>query len=204
MRVITGEAKARRLYAVPGDTTRPITDRVKTSLFNILGDRVIEARFLDLFAGTGGVGIEALSRGAQEAVFVERGTRALATIRRNLEITGLAGRAHVVRKDVFKFIDSHTGEPFDIVYVAPPQYQGLWARTLRALDPSALIAAGGLAIAQIHPKEYEPLELPHLTLVDQRQYGSTLLGFYELRLPTIQPSASSSDSDPESESSAPQ
>jgi len=78
MRVITGDAKGRRLFSVPGQSTRPITDRVKTALFNILGDEVDEARFLDLFAGTGGVGIEALSRGAREAVFVERDERAAA------------------------------------------------------------------------------------------------------------------------------
>jgi 16S rRNA (guanine966-N2)-methyltransferase len=204
MRVITGEAKARRLYAVPGDTTRPITDRVKTALFNILGDRVVDTRFLDLFAGTGGVGIEALSRGAQAAVFVEREERALATIRRNLEITGLTDRARVVRKDVFKFIANYTGEPFDLVYVAPPQYQGLWARTLSALDLTTLIAADGFAIIQIHPKEHQPLDLVRLALMDERRYGSTLLGFYKLRQSTIRPSASSSGFVPESGSSAPQ
>jgi 16S rRNA (guanine(966)-N(2))-methyltransferase RsmD len=180
MRVISGEAKARRLYAVPGDTTRPITDRVKTSLFNILTDRIEDARFLDLFAGTGGVGIEALSRGAREAVFVEREPRALATIRRNLEVTGLADYAQVLRKDVFKFIAGYSGEPFDIVYVAPPQYKGLWAQTLHALDSAALLAPNGAAVAQIHPKEYQPLTLTNFVLVDQRKYGSTLLCFYEL------------------------
>ena len=91
MRVITGTAKGRALKAVPGETTRPITDRVKEALFDILGANVREARFLDLFAGTGGVGIEALSRGAHEAVFVENGWQAIETIRFNLEKTGLEG-----------------------------------------------------------------------------------------------------------------
>jgi len=192
MRVIAGEAKGRRLFAVPGESTRPITDRVKTSLFNILAGDVPEARFLDLFAGTGGVGIEALSRGASEAVFVERNERALATIRRNLETTRLAAHARVVRQDVFQFIAGYNGVPFDIIHVAPPQYQGLWARTLRALDGSEAahtgedsgrstgpIHADTLIVAQIHPKEYEPLELVKLVLSDQRKYGSTLLCFYE-------------------------
>jgi len=178
MRVITGEAKGRRLFSVPGQTTRPITDRAKGALFDILADRVVDARFLDLFAGTGGVGIEALSRGAREVIFVERGKRALATIRRNLKVTGLAGRAHVVRDDVFEFIDRYQGKAFDIVYVAPPQYKGLWARTLRALDGSPLISFGCLVVAQIYPKEYETLDLAQLTLSDRRRYGSTLLCFY--------------------------
>jgi len=178
MRVIAGEAKGRRLFSVPGETTRPITDRVKSALFNILGGRLVEASFLDLFAGTGGVGIEALSRGAAEATFVERDERALATIRRNLSATGLAGRARVLRADVFKFIATYQGLAFDIIYVAPPQYQGLWARTLQALDPSPLLAQGTLVVAQIYPKEYATLPLQRLVLSDQRKYGSTLLCFY--------------------------
>lgn len=185
MRVIGGEAKGRRLFSVPGQTTRPITDRVKEALFDILAGRVQGAQFLDLFAGTGGVGIEALSRGAQEAVFVERDERALAILRRNLAVTQLASRAQVVRRDVFKFIASYKGKPFDIIYVAPPQYQGLWAKTLQALDNSPLLAPRTLVIAQIHPKEYESLELRQLTLSDQRQYGSTLLCFYET-LPNLE------------------
>jgi len=181
MRVIAGEAKGRRLFSVPGQATRPITDRVKEALFDILTQRVIGARFLDLFAGTGGVGIEALSRGAREATFVERDKRALATLQRNLETTQLADRARVVRRDVFKFIASYKGQPFDVIYIAPPQYQGLWARTLRDLDHSPLLTPGSLVVVQIYPKEYELLELTNLVLSDQRKYGSTLLCFYEAR-----------------------
>jgi 16S rRNA (guanine(966)-N(2))-methyltransferase RsmD len=179
MRVIAGEAKGRRLFSVAGESTRPITDRVKEALFNILADRVTGSRFLDLFAGTGGVGIEALSRGAGEATFIERRERAVMTIRRNLQVTRLAERARALRRDVFKFITSYSGEAYDIIYVAPPQYKGLWARTLRALDGSPLLAPGTLVVAQIHPKEFESLDLTQLVLADQRKYGSTLLCFYE-------------------------
>jgi 16S rRNA (guanine(966)-N(2))-methyltransferase RsmD len=179
MRVIAGEAKGRRLFSVAGQSTRPITDRVKEALFNILADCVTESRFLDLFAGTGAVGIEALSRGAREATFVERDERALATIRRNLQVTRLADGARVVRRDVFKFIAHYEGGPFDIIYVAPPQYKGLWARTLHALSGSPLLACGTLIVVQIYPKEFEPLDLTHLVLANKRKYGSTLLCFYE-------------------------
>ena len=186
MRVIAGEAKGHRLFSVPGESTRPITDRVKEALFNILASRVIESRFLDLFAGTGGVGIEALSRGAHEATFIELHDRALATIRRNLEVTRLADGARVVRRDVFKFIAHYEGEPFDIIYVAPPQYKGLWADALRTLDarPAWLSiypeGSSGVVVAQIHPREYQDLPLDNLTEYDQRKYGSSLLCFYEL------------------------
>lgn len=186
MRVIAGSAKGHRLQSVPGDTTRPITDRVKEALFNILGDFVVSARVLDLFAGTGAVGIEALSRGAAEAVFIDRSPAALRVIRANLEHTRLADRAIVLRADAFKYLSGAIEAPFDLIYIAPPQYQGLWAEALWALDdlPAWLSTyasgASGIAVAQIHPREYKELSLHNLIEYDRRKYGSTLLCFYEL------------------------
>ena len=179
MRVIAGSAKGIKLRAVPGSGTRPIADRVKEALFNILSNTIVDSHLLDLFAGTGSVGIEALSRGAQRAVFVEKHSRAIATIRANLRQTRLEAGARVVRADVFTFL---AGDPvaFDLIYIAPPQYQGLWKKTLLALDASpSWLHPEGLAIVQIFPKELEPLDLTTLRLADQRQYGSTLLCFYE-------------------------
>jgi len=181
MRVIAGKAKGRKLYAVPGPGTRPITDRAKSALFSILGDDVREASFLDLFAGTGQVGIEALSRGAARAVFVELHHAALRVIHSNLALTGLAAQAEVRRNDVFHYLGA-LPQPFDYIYIAPPQYRGLWSQTLKVLDAMpAWLADDGWAIAQINPVEYEPVVLDHLTLFDQRKYGSVLLCFYMLR-----------------------
>ena len=178
MRVIAGQAKGRRLRAVPGKGTRPITDRAKSALFSILGNDVVGASFLDLYAGTGQVGIEALSRGATLAVFVERATAALRTIHQNLAHTELESSARVERADVFGYL-ARRPEPFDYVYVAPPQYQGLWANTLQALDASpGWLSDDGWVVAQIHPREYEVLALEHLDLFDQRTYGSVMLCFY--------------------------
>lgn len=178
MRVIAGEAKGRRLKMVRGSSTRPVGERVKEALFSILGDLVVEARVLDLFAGTGSVGIEALSRGASFALFVEQQRQAVFTIQDNLAHTGLKDRAQVVRGDVFSFLGKDDLEPFDLVYVAPPQYKEMWSKTLRALDGTALLAPGGVVVVQIHPKEYQELELETLRLTDRRKYGSTLLCFY--------------------------
>lgn len=177
MRVIAGAAKGRPLASVPGAGTRPITDRVKSAVFNILGDAVVDALFLDLFAGTGGVGIEALSRGAARAVFVEQNRRAIETIRRNLNVTALDARAEVRHADVFAYLKRAPTQPFDFIYVAPPQYQGIWLETLQALDGQPWLAPGGEIIVQIFPKELTQFELGDLTIVDQRQYGSTLLLF---------------------------
>jgi len=181
MRVISGKAKGHRLKSVPGGRTRPITDRAKSALFSIIGNDVIDSRFLDLFAGTGQIGIEALSRGAAEAVFVEQAGLALRTIRENLAHTRMEDGARVVQANVFRFLGPATGqvEAFDYIYIAPPQYRGLWARTLRTLDAGpGWLAEYGWAIAQIHPKEYEELALEHLSLFDQRTYGSVMLCFY--------------------------
>lgn len=179
IRVIAGSAKGRRLRMVKGRTTRPIGDRVKESLFNILGDLVPQSEFLDLFAGTGGVGIEALSRGATHATFVERHPPAIEVIRANLEATDLAQSASVVQQDVFEFLRSQRDRPFDLVYVAPPQYSQLWSRTVRQIDRSpALLNPDAWLVAQMHPREYAELELGNLELADQRTYGTTLLAFY--------------------------
>ncbi len=166
--------------------TRPITDRVKESLFNILGDFIVGARVLDLFAGTGAVGIEALSRGAAEVVFIDRSSTALRTVRANLQHTRLADRAVVLRADAFKYLSGPIEAPFDLIYVAPPQYKGLWADALRVLEdrPTWLSThpewGSGVVVAQIHPREYQQLPLNRLVEYDQRKYGSTLLCFYEL------------------------
>lgn len=183
MRVISGSARGRTLKS-PGEATRPITDRVKTSLFNILSTRVVDANVLDLFAGAGSVGIEALSRGARSATFVELDHAALQAIRDNLALTRLAQGGKVVRQDVFKFIARMDGnERYDIIYVAPPQYRGLWLKTLSALDEHDLLAERGTLVAQIHPKEFKEVALLRFELTDSRKYGSTLLCFYRHRSP---------------------
>jgi 16S rRNA (guanine(966)-N(2))-methyltransferase RsmD len=179
MRVISGSAKGIQLQAVPGSGTRPISDRVKEAVFSILAGTIVDSQVLDLFAGTGSVGIEALSRGAEQAVFVEKHPKAIATIRTNLRRTALEAEARVVRADVFKFL-ARTAQPFDLIYIAPPQYQGLWSKTLLALDAvPEWLDPRGLAVVQIFPKEFEPLSLVNLQLTEQRKYGSTLLCFYE-------------------------
>lgn len=168
------------MLSVPGRKTRPITDRVKAALFDILGERVEGALFLDLFAGTGSVGIEALSRGASRATFVEKDPGVIRILQENLRRTGLEDRAEIVQGDVFKFLERQSPKAYDIIYLAPPQYLGLWARTLLLLDKTSHLRPGGLVVAQIFPKEYEELPLESLKLTDKRRYGSTLLCFYSL------------------------
>ncbi len=181
MRVISGSAKGRNLQSVPGDSTRPITDRVKEALFNILGADIVDAQFLDLFGGTGGVGIEALSRGAARAVFVDKNRKAQETIKANLRHTRLIDRAEIVRGDAFTFLAGQP-QPFHYIYIAPPQYQRLWVNALELIDAQpAWLAEDGEIVVQIHPKEYEDLPLQNFEEIEQRRYGSTVLVFYERR-----------------------
>ncbi len=182
MRVISGTARGRKLKCVPGDSTRPIMDRVKENLFNILGSSVHGSRWLDLFAGTGQVGIEALSRQAAEVVFIDNVYAAVRTINDNLRHTQLAENGRVIKIDAFRYLQSPTGAPFDLIYIAPPQYQELWQKVLAVIDqrPAEFLNPEGLAVVQIDPLEFKELELDGLDLVDQRRYGSTMLCFYEL------------------------
>ena len=183
MRVISGTAKGKKLKAVPGNVTRPITDRTKEALFSILGDWIIEARVLDLFGGTGAVGIEALSRGAAHVTFIDKSQAATRTIGQNLHATAFASHAFVKRADVFKFLKQPpaNSQPFDLIYVAPPQYKEIWAKVIQLIDQQLdnWLHADGVIIAQIHPVEYQELSLEKLILYDERKYGSTLLCFYE-------------------------
>jgi 16S rRNA (guanine966-N2)-methyltransferase len=178
MRVIAGKAKGRQLYSVRGPGTRPMTNRAKAALFSIIETHINGSEFLDLFAGTGQVGIEALSRGATRTVFVEIGPAALRAIQSNLKTTEMEEGAEIVRADVFKYLTTNP-QPFDYVFVAPPQYRGWWVQTLQLIDAEpGWLREDGWVIVQINPTEYEAVELNNLVLFDQRTYGSVMLCFY--------------------------
>ena len=181
IRVISGSAKGRKLKVVPGDTTRPIMDRIKENLFNLIsGEYIEDQRWLDVFAGTGGVGIEALSRGAAHCTFVDSSKVAIQTVRENLEATKLSELATLRHGDAFQVLSS-SAEPFDLVYIAPPQYQGLWVGAMTALDLNidGLLKPDGIAIVQIDPRESTELNLTNLQEYKNRTYGKTQLIFYE-------------------------
>lgn len=182
LRIIAGTARGIRIQSVPGDTTRPITDRVKESLFNIIGNDIIGTTFLDLFGGTGSVGIEALSRGAAEVTFVDLNSKPIATIRSNLKTTRLENNSQVIQADSFRFLSATPRKSYDYIYVAPPQYKQMWVQALRLIDDSpAWLHTDGWVIVQIHPVELEEVALNHLEELERRKYGSTVLLFYRLR-----------------------
>ncbi|MFM1848480.1 MAG: Ribosomal small subunit methyltransferase [Pseudomonadota bacterium] len=178
MRVIAGTAKGRKLLAVPGDTTRPILDRVKTALFDVLRPEIAGAKMLDLFAGSGAVGIEALSQGAAHCIFLDLSKNAVETIKKNLEATQLVASAEVRHYDAFSFL-RNSAKSFDLIYVAPPQYESLWIQAMQTIaERPEILNPAGLIVVQIDPKEYEELKLAAFHETEQRKYGNTLLVFY--------------------------
>lgn len=178
-RIIGGKARGIRIAAVPGDTTRPITDRVKEALFNIIGPDIVDSNFLDLFGGTGSVGIEALSRGAKSCLFLDFAPQSVRVIKQNLATTRLEENTIVKQGDAFQFIRSSPQNSFDYIFIAPPQYKNLWLDALRLVDENlSLLSEDGWVIVQIDPVEVTDFELTNLIEFDRRKYGSTLLLFY--------------------------
>ncbi len=169
MRIIAGEWRGRRLAAPAGRTTRPTTDRAREAWMSIVHAAIPGARVLDLFAGSGALGLEALSRGAAAATFVESDPRALAALRKNVDALGAAGRVTIVRGDAVKFVKSLPAGAFDIGFADPPYEQGLaTAVAERWLDA---------AFAHILGVEHSPRE-PLRGGADTRRYGDTGITFY--------------------------
>lgn len=150
MRVIAGSARRRNLVCPSGDQTRPTTDRIKETLFNILQQEIPDARFLDLFSGSGGIGIEALSRGCSEAVFVEKGREAVSCIKTNLKNTRLEDRGRVMSMDVMQALRrlDQSGQAFDIIFMDPPYEKGFEEKVIPFLLDSSLVKEDTLIILE--------------------------------------------------------
>lgn len=179
MRVIAGSAGGTRLKVPRGMAVRPTSDRVKEALFNILGARVCEAEVWDLFAGSGAIGIEALSRGAAECIFVERNRLHLGMIKENLDRTGLAGRARLIGLGVEKALDllSRERRQAGLIFLDPPYQETNVPQVLQAIELSHLLREDGLLILELFTRSrLWPKDQPQ---VDQRRYGDTVLAFIE-------------------------
>jgi 16S rRNA (guanine(966)-N(2))-methyltransferase RsmD len=177
MRVIAGTARGVPIAAPRGSGTRPITDRVKETLFAILGDRVPGARVLDLYAGSGAIGIEALSRGAARADFVEHGRPAIAALAANLEKTRLGEVASVHATDVDRFLRTTQIGPWDLVVLDPPYEARAIVPTLDAAAPH--LARGAIVAAKHFWRTDIPDRTNRLSVVRRRRFGETMLTFLE-------------------------
>ena len=177
MRIIAGTARGRRIESPAGWSTRPTLDRVRESLFNILAPRIVDAAFLDLFAGTGANGLEALSRGAARAVLVDNDPAALSVIRRNIALCGFTETAQCMRLDLPSGLNL-IGGPFDLVFADPPYAFAQAEALLRGLDTHHLAAPGACVIYESARKTPPPDILGRWTLFRRAEYGEVALSFY--------------------------
>jgi 16S rRNA (guanine966-N2)-methyltransferase len=179
LRVISGKCKGKKLFTFKGLSLRPTSDRVKEAIFDILQKYSPREKVLDLFAGTGALGIEALSRGARRAVFVEENAPSGAVLRRNIEACRLSDQAEVIDREAqngLKILEER-GDSFDLIFLDPPYGKGLAYRTLESLSRSHILSLNALIIAEHSPDE-DLASVPSLERIDWRKYGRTEVSFF--------------------------
>ena len=183
MRIIAGIYKSRRINPPKGVELRPTADRVKESLFGILTTFIIDKKVLDLFSGTGNLGIEALSRGAGSCVFVDNNPRCIAAIKENLRSLGIQEQTAVAFRDGFRFIkEAHeSGRSFDLILLDPPYYKDMIKKSLILMDNYNIITSSGIIIAEHHKADElpGPDKLKNLRQCRQERYGGSFLSFYK-------------------------
>ena len=180
MRIVAGTAKGRRLKTLKGMNTRPTADRIKESLFNVIYTSVKDAVVLDLFAGTGNLGCEALSRGASMVFFVDKSGLSIQTIKDNVNNLGFADRAQVYRKDVFAFLKglSGRGPTFDLIFIDPPYGEQLLVPTIELISDMDILKDDGMVIAEHSAMDSIPQSIGQFRIKRQKMYGSTAVTFF--------------------------
>lgn len=180
LRVIAGLARGRKLKVPRVSWLRPTSDRVKESLFNILAPKVPGSIFLDLFAGSGSIGIEALSRGCARTIFVENNPKAVSYIRKNLDDAGLTGGAQIYKLHVLKalYLFEKQEMKFDIIFLDPPYFKQYEAAVLKKIDKKGLLKKGGIVVTESSKKTFLPPRVGDLFITRRAEYGDTALNFY--------------------------
>jgi 16S rRNA (guanine(966)-N(2))-methyltransferase RsmD len=180
MRVISGSAKGRPLKAVPGMSTRPTTDKVKEALFSMIGPYFAGGQALDLFAGTGGLGIEALSRGMDKAIFVDIEKKSIEVIRENLQATGLTEKAEVYRNEASKALKALAKRKakFDLIFLDPPYRLKIIEDLLALMEEGRLFAQGATVVIEHDAKDVYEGDTSKLTWIRRADYGDTAITLY--------------------------
>jgi 16S rRNA (guanine(966)-N(2))-methyltransferase RsmD len=176
LRIISGEKKGTRLFSLKKRKIRPTSDKVKGAIFNILSS-VEDKMVLDLFAGSGALGIEALSRGAQEVVFVDKSFSSLDLIRKNLEKLGFKDKSRLIKKNVLRFLKDKFEGRFDLILADPPYGKGLCQKVLEILSEKEFLNAKGVLVIEHHKKE-KIEKVGNYKLLQERKYGDTLVSFF--------------------------
>ena len=178
MRVISGSAKGHKLFSPVGKQTRPTSDFVKENIFNIIGDAIVGTNFLDVFAGSGAVGIEALSRRARTVTFVDSSQKAVELIKRNLDKTGLKQNAVVIKAEAVAAIKKLSGQTFDIIFMDPPYFEDFVDKTLNAIVEADILADDGFIVLEAAKSE-DVNGVDGLKVFKEKEYSGTKLIFIE-------------------------
>ncbi|MEK6598754.1 MAG: 16S rRNA (guanine(966)-N(2))-methyltransferase RsmD [Deltaproteobacteria bacterium] len=181
MRIVGGTARGKRLVSFRGMSIRPTTDKVREAIFNILSQPFSFKTVLDLFAGTGAMGIEALSRGAETAAFVDNDPKAVKIIKKNLELCRFTGRTKIINMDVQSALAfaNKKRESFDLIFIDPPYLMSLTGIVLNYIADKRLLNADGLIVAESSKRMIWDGEVKGLELFDRRRYGDTVVSFYK-------------------------
>ena len=179
MRIISGNLKAKKLYSAEGRVIRPTSDRLRESVFDILSFDVRDTVVLDMFAGTGAMGIEALSREAESAIFIDIHNEALSVIERNIKACGLENKTKIIKWDIIKNLNCIKSDrpAFNLVFIDPPYNKGFLRPTLHNLIKAVSVKKGAYLIIEHSLLEPIPLDFPEYELHDQRKYGKSLVSF---------------------------
>jgi len=179
LRIIAGCWKGRNLVSLKGSSTRPTYDRIKEAMFNILQGYIPDSLVLDLFAGTGNLGLEALSRGCKKVVFVEKNPRAVRVLNKNRSNLGCLNQSHVICDDVFRVIRYLSGkERFDLIFADPPYDKGLEILVLNAIAENDILQPQGIIVLEHSSKVAQPDEVENIKKIQTRKYGSTSISFF--------------------------
>jgi 16S rRNA (guanine966-N2)-methyltransferase len=179
MRIISGKYKGHQLVSFSADHIRPTTDRVKESLFNMIQGNLDGARVLDLFSGTGNLGLEALSRGAQNVLFVEKSRKSIQILEKNIAKLKIEEPYQILQKDVLSFLRNYEGEPFDLIFADPPFTEAMAHDVMQAADESRAFHSQTLMMIESARREKILDDYPHLTRYDVREFGDKFLSFFQ-------------------------
>lgn len=178
MRIISGKYKGLHLASFQADHIRPTTDRVKESQFNILSQDIENARVLDLFSGTGNLGLEAISRGAREVVFVDKNRKSIIILEKNIEKLKISEPYQVIQKDVLSFLRNYSGEPFDVIFCDPPFTEEMAHDVMTSVSQSKVFAPHTLITIESGRREKIEDCYTSLKRYDVREFGDKFLSFY--------------------------
>lgn len=179
MRIISGKYKGHPLVSFDADHIRPTTDRVKETLFNMIQGYVEDARVLDLFSGTGNLGLEALSRGAREVVFVEKSRKSIQILEKNLQKLKISEGFQIINKDVISFLNNYAGDSFDVIFADPPFTQQMAHEVMEAADASKVFKPETLMMIESARREKILDDYTSLTRYNHREFGDKILSFFK-------------------------